>query len=82
MVAAPEALALAAVSGIAFLAAAATLGFWPAVLAPPVLLVLLGYSYAKRFTWLAHAWLGVAARSPPAARGSPWGRDRPSASCS
>ncbi|MGH7438648.1 MAG: 4-hydroxybenzoate octaprenyltransferase [Polyangiaceae bacterium] len=65
VVAAPEALGLAAVSGIAFLAAAATLGFWPAVLAPPVLLVLLGYSYAKRFTWLAHAWLGVALALAP-----------------
>jgi 4-hydroxybenzoate polyprenyltransferase len=30
-----------------------------------VLLVLLGYSYAKRFTWLAHAWLGVALALAP-----------------
>lgn len=65
VVAAPEALALTAVSGVAFLAAAATLGYLPAVLAPPVLLVLLGYSYAKRFTWLAHAWLGVALALAP-----------------
>lgn len=60
-----EALALAIVSGLAFLAFAATLGFWPGVLAPPVLLVLLGYSYAKRFTWGAHAWLGVALSLAP-----------------
>ncbi|HEY3818816.1 MAG TPA: UbiA-like polyprenyltransferase [Polyangiaceae bacterium] len=60
-----EALALAALSGLAFLAVAATLGFWPGVLAPAVLLVLLGYSYAKRFTWGAHAWLGVALALAP-----------------
>jgi 4-hydroxybenzoate polyprenyltransferase len=41
------------------------LGFWPAVLAPGVLAVLLGYSYAKRFTWGAHAWLGVALALAP-----------------
>jgi 4-hydroxybenzoate polyprenyltransferase len=60
-----EALALAVVSALAFLAVAATLGFWPAVLAPPVLGILLGYSYAKRFTWGAHAWLGVALSLAP-----------------
>jgi 4-hydroxybenzoate polyprenyltransferase len=60
-----EALALAAGSGLAFVAVAATLGFWPGVLAPGVLLVLLGYSYAKRFTWGAHAWLGVALALAP-----------------
>lgn len=60
-----EALALSAVAGLAFVAVAATLGFWPAVLAPAVLAVLLGYSYAKRFTWGAHAWLGVALSLAP-----------------
>jgi 4-hydroxybenzoate polyprenyltransferase len=60
-----EALVLTVVSGLAFLAAAATLGFWPTVLAPGVLVVLLGYSYAKRFTWGAHAWLGVALALAP-----------------
>ena len=60
-----EALALAVVAGLAFVAVAATLGFWPAVLAPGVLVVLLGYSYAKRFTWGAHAWLGVALSLAP-----------------
>lgn len=38
--------------------------FWPnylpALFALPVLVVLLGYSYAKRFTSLAHFWLGFA----------------------
>lgn len=60
-----EALALALGSGLAFCVIAATLGFWPAVLAPPVLLVLLGYSLAKRFTWAAHAWLGLALALAP-----------------
>jgi 4-hydroxybenzoate polyprenyltransferase len=65
MVRPTEALALAVVSGLGFMALATTLGFWPAVLAPAVLLVLLGYSYAKRFTWGAHAWLGVALALAP-----------------
>lgn len=60
-----EALALTVVSGLAFCAIAATLGRWPALLAPPVLAVLLGYSYAKRFTWAAHAWLGLALALAP-----------------
>lgn len=60
-----EALALTVVSGVGFCLLAASLGFWPAVLAPPVLLVLLGYSLAKRFTWAAHAWLGLALALAP-----------------
>lgn len=60
-----EALALTLLSGGAFCAIAATLGRWPALLAPPVLAVLLGYSYAKRFTWAAHAWLGLALALAP-----------------
>jgi 4-hydroxybenzoate polyprenyltransferase len=34
-------------------------------LAAPVLAVLLGYSYAKRFTWACHLWLGVAQALAP-----------------
>src|SRR6185295_10739276 len=60
-----EALALALGSGAVFIAGAATLGFWPAVLSPFVLAILLGYSYAKRFTWAAHLWLGVASALAP-----------------
>jgi 4-hydroxybenzoate polyprenyltransferase len=60
-----EALALAIATGLAFMGCAATLGFWPAVLSPLVLAVLLGYSLAKRFTWAAHAWLGVALALAP-----------------
>jgi 4-hydroxybenzoate polyprenyltransferase len=60
-----EAALLTAFSSLAFLAAAATLGRLPAILALPVLAVLLGYSLAKRFTWAAHLWLGVALALAP-----------------
>jgi 4-hydroxybenzoate polyprenyltransferase len=60
-----EALGLTVISGVVFLACAASLGPWPAVLSPGVLAVLLGYSYAKRFTWAAHAWLGFALALAP-----------------
>ncbi len=62
--------AFAAACGLAFIAS--TLLFLPnrlpLYLSVPVLLFLLGYSYAKRFTSLAHFWLGAAlALSPIAA---------------
>ena len=48
---------------------AATLLFWPNPLplwlSVPVLAFLLGYSYAKRFTMLAHFWLGAALMLAP-----------------
>lgn len=40
---------------------------WPLILSVPVLLWLLGYSYAKRFTSLAHAWLGASLAMAPIA---------------
>lgn len=40
---------------------------WPLRLSFPVLLWLLGYSLAKRFTSLAHVWLGLALGMAPAA---------------
>lgn len=40
---------------------------WPLYLSLPVLLFLAGYSLAKRFTSLAHAWLGVALMLAPVA---------------
>ena len=40
---------------------------WPLVLALPVLAWLCGYSYAKRFTSLAHVWLGSALMLAPIA---------------
>jgi 4-hydroxybenzoate polyprenyltransferase len=40
---------------------------WPLYLSGPVLLFLCGYSYAKRFTALAHFWLGAALMLAPLA---------------
>lgn len=66
-------LSVAAVSGFTALSVllflAGTLLFlpnWlPAALAIPVLGILLGYSYTKRFTSLAHYWLGLALMLAP-----------------
>jgi len=40
---------------------------WPLALSIPVLLFLCGYSYAKRFTVLAHFWLGASLMLAPLA---------------
>lgn len=40
---------------------------WPLLLSGPVLAWLLGYSYAKRFTSLAHFWLGLSLAMAPVA---------------
>lgn len=55
-----QAWALLLASAGAFVAAAFAISPLCGALAPPVLGVLLGYSYAKRFTWAAHLWLGAA----------------------
>lgn len=64
-----EVFALVVASSAAFIGA--TLLFlpnWlPLVLSVPVLAWLLGYSYAKRFTALAHVWLGAALGLAPVA---------------
>jgi 4-hydroxybenzoate polyprenyltransferase len=49
----------------AFLLAAALISPLTGWLAPPVLAILLGYSFAKRFTWACHLWLGVAQMLAP-----------------
>jgi 4-hydroxybenzoate polyprenyltransferase len=41
--------------------------YWPTLLALPVLLFICGYSYAKRFTALAHFWLGASLFLAPVA---------------
>src|SRR5512138_3155653 len=48
-----------------FIAAAALILPLAGLLAAPVLAVLLGYSFAKRFTWACHLWLGVAQMLAP-----------------
>ena len=68
-------LSVAAVASFSVVAAAgfvlATALFWPnpwpSILAVPILAWLLGYSYAKRFTPWAHAWLGLALAFAPVA---------------
>ena len=52
-------------SGSLFVLAAALISPLTGWLAPPVLAVLLGYSYAKRFTWACHLWLGLAQALAP-----------------
>ena len=52
--------ALLAGSAAAFAGAAWAISPLTGWLALPVLAVLLGYSFAKRFTWGCHLWLGVA----------------------
>ncbi len=47
-------------ASLAFVAAAALISPLTGWLSFPVLAILLGYSYAKRFTWGCHLWLGVA----------------------
>jgi 4-hydroxybenzoate polyprenyltransferase len=64
-VSARAALALALGSSALFVGSAATLGRWPLLLAAPVLVVLLGYSWTKRFTWASHFVLGLALALAP-----------------
>lgn len=39
--------------------------YWPVFFALPVLLLICGYSFAKRFTWASHFWLGVSLMAGP-----------------
>lgn len=57
--------ALLAGSAGVFVMAAALISELCGWLALPVLGILLGYSYAKRFTWTCHLWLGVAQALAP-----------------
>ena len=65
----PQVIGLIAGSILVFVVG--TLGFWPnpwpLALSPGVLAILLGYSLAKRFTWLCHHWLGLALGLSPIA---------------
>jgi 4-hydroxybenzoate polyprenyltransferase len=69
---------LLSVTAVSLFTAASAAGFvvstllflpnrWPLVLSLPVLGFLLGYSYAKRWTSLAHYWLGAALMLSPIA---------------
>lgn len=52
-------------SALVFVVAAALISELTGWLSLPVLGILLGYSYAKRFTWTCHLWLGVAQALAP-----------------
>ena len=52
-------------SGGLFVLGAALISPLTGWLAAPVLAILLGYSFAKRFTWACHLWLGVAQMLAP-----------------
>jgi 4-hydroxybenzoate polyprenyltransferase len=58
-------LALAAICSVLFIASAAMLNQLAFALAPVALIVLLGYSYCKRFTALSHVVLGLALAIAP-----------------
>jgi len=58
-------LAFAAVMGALLVAAAALLDPLCVLLLPVAAVLVGGYSYAKRFTWLCHWWLGVACAAAP-----------------
>ena len=59
--------AAAFVAATGLFALKATPNWWPLMLSVPVLAFLLGYSLAKRFTSLAHFWLGAALALAPLA---------------
>ena len=59
------AIALTTAAALAFVAAAFAISPLCGLLAPLALAILLGYSYAKRFTWACHLWLGVALAGAP-----------------
>lgn len=59
VIAPKRALAFSIANAALFVAAAAYLNPLCGFLAPVALLLILGYSYTKRFTWLCHAWLGL-----------------------
>jgi 4-hydroxybenzoate polyprenyltransferase len=57
---------LVGASSAVFVAAAASLGRLCLLLSPVVLVLVLGYSFTKRFTWLCHLFLGLAIGIAPA----------------
>jgi 4-hydroxybenzoate polyprenyltransferase len=59
------ALAITSVGVMLFLVAAARLGVWPLRLAPVAVVLALGYSLSKRFTWATHLWLGLVLGGAP-----------------
>ncbi|GAB1484439.1 putative 4-hydroxybenzoate polyprenyltransferase [Treponema sp.] len=61
-----EAILITLISSLALLVAAFLLSPLCVALLPVALLLILGYSYTKRFTYLCHALLGIACAAAPA----------------
>lgn len=59
VVSVPAAWAFTMVSAAVFVAAASRLNALTLLLSPLALAVIWSYSWTKRFTWMAHVWLGV-----------------------
>ncbi len=53
------------ISSAVFIFSAFMLGKLPFILSFPILIILLSYSYTKRFTWLCHLYLGFAISLAP-----------------
>jgi len=60
-----ELLVFTAVMGVLLVASAAMLNWLCVALLPVAAILIGGYSYTKRFTWLCHYWLGVACAAAP-----------------
>jgi 4-hydroxybenzoate polyprenyltransferase len=60
-----ELLVFTALMGILLVAATAMLNWLCVALLPVAAILIGGYSYTKRFTWLCHYWLGVACAAAP-----------------
>jgi 4-hydroxybenzoate polyprenyltransferase len=60
-----ELLLFAALMSVILVVAAAMLNWLCVALLPAAALLIGGYSYTKRFTWLCHYWLGVACAAAP-----------------
>lgn len=60
-----ELILFAAAMGAILVVSAALLNWLCVALLPVAALLLGGYSYSKRFTWLCHYWLGVACAAAP-----------------
>ncbi len=60
-----ELLVFAGVMGVLLVSATAMLNWLCVALLPVAAVLIGGYSYTKRFTWLCHYWLGVACASAP-----------------
>ena len=60
-----ELILFAAIMGIILVGSAAMLNWLCVALLPVAAIMIVGYSYTKRFTWLCHFWLGATCAAAP-----------------